>query len=471
LARAEEHAREGEALTTRIDALQADADALLAAVPPHAPAVEKAAGWAKEDAARALRDRRTVLRAERLHVLRTALNLTPDLVEARQQLATHHRAEAEAAEARRDPATAAAHLHALGTYDDGTHAAWLAGKATVRIETAPPGLAMQISGWRTLGRRLVPARSTRNVITPATVELAAGAWLLRVGSLPVPIRLARAEHQMVHVSVPAAGVLHSGWCYVPGGAFEAGGDANAPDSFERTSVDVPGFVIRRDPITNAEYIEFLDALVQAGDPDAAARWAPREPASGSHQPVYARTAEGGFAVGTDAEGVVWSLNEPVVQITWQAAMAWCAWAAERDGVPWRLPHELEWEKAARGPDGRYYPWGDAFDPAFGRMLQSTAGKPGRCAVDAYSTDVSPYGVRGMGGNVRDMCLNPWERGAPPRRLVVEHPAGDDRRLRSTRGGSFYSQPHFCRAATRFAGPVDQGFASVGFRPCFSWPSE
>lgn len=469
LERTAEQAAQIATLSAQIEAAQQSADALLATVPPYAPASEKAPGWAEADRALAARDRRTILHAERLHLLRTALNLTPDLLEARQQLAQHHRVEAQAAEARRDGATAAAHLHALATYDDGTHAAWLAGQATLHVQSDPPGQRVQIGGWRTVGRRQIPARVTTRGVTPMTASLAAGAWRISVGQVVVPVALGRAETQTITVPMPPPDLLGSDRCYVPAGDFEAGGDANAPDCVPRTRVHVPGFIMRRDPITNAEFIAFLDALVQAGQGDEADRWAPREPASGSHQPVYQRTAQGGFAVGTDAEGVVWTLDAPVVQITWHAAMAWCAWAAQRDGVPWRLPHELEWEKAARGPDGRFYPWGDGFDPSFVRMLQSVEGKPRRCPVDAHPADVSPYGVRGMGGNVRDLCLNAWERGAPPRRLQITLPATDDQRLRSTRGGSFYSQPHFCRAATRFAGPVDQGFASVGFRPCFTWP--
>ena len=70
----------------------------------------------------------------------------------------------------------------------------------------------------------------------------------------------------------------------------------------------------------------------------------------------------------------WLPEWPVVQVDWHGAAAYLAWWAERTGRPWRLPGELEWEKAARGIDGRFYPWGDFLDPSWCRMRDSARGR-------------------------------------------------------------------------------------------------
>ena len=67
-------------------------------------------------------------------------------------------------------------------------------------------------------------------------------------------------------------------------------------------------------------------------------------------------------------------------VDWHGAQAFAAWESARTGQPWRLPRELAWEKAARGVDGRFYPWGDGFDPSWASMRRSHRGRPLATAV-------------------------------------------------------------------------------------------
>jgi formylglycine-generating enzyme required for sulfatase activity len=158
-------------------------------------------------------------------------------------------------------------------------------------------------------------------------------------------------------------------------------------------------------------------------------------------------------------------NHPVVGVTWYEAVAFCRWLTEQlpaCGEPlkvWRdgqivtselgsleviLPSEMQWEKGARGVDGRIYPWGDEADPE--RANYDDTGIGTTSAVGAFPGGVSPYGVLDMGGNV-------WEWTRSLRRDYPYDP--DDGResldaegLRVVRGGSFSSRGRFVRCACR-----------------------
>jgi serine/threonine-protein kinase len=156
----------------------------------------------------------------------------------------------------------------------------------------------------------------------------------------------------------------------------------------------------------------------------------------------------------------------VAFVSWHGALGYARWLAARTGKPWRLLNELEWEKAARGVDGRRVPWGDFVDPTFACMLGSHPGVPGRLPVDGYPVDESPYGARGMAGNVRDWCVNVWKPDGPEVRggvAQVEAAEGGDPALRAARGGSWTTAPNLCRLAGRFAAEPAERFGGLGFR--------
>lgn len=125
-------------------------------------------------------------------------------------------------------------------------------------------------------------------------------------------------------------------------------------------------------------------------------------------------------------------------VSWFDAVAYGAWLSARDGRRYRLPSESEWEKGARGVDGRVYPWGDRFDPSLCNVRTSLEERPVPLPVDRFPSDVSVYGVRGAAGNARDWTATRTDEGR-----------GDGRRVtRVFRGGAYSNEPLSARCARR-----------------------
>ena len=170
--------------------------------------------------------------------------------------------------------------------------------------------------------------------------------------------------------------------------------------------------MRRFPVTNAEFLEFLNDLAARGRTADALAAAPRERDSGPGALIVGFDGTR-FALRPDADGHPWKPDVPVVMVDWHGAEAYAAWYAEQTGQPWRLPTSAEWEKAGRGVDGRVLPWGSHVDPLWCCMGASHAGPATPQVVDSYPADVSVYGVRGLAGNVRDWCADVVDpRGRP-----------------------------------------------------------
>ena len=172
----------------------------------------------------------------------------------------------------------------------------------------------------------------------------------------------------------------------------------------------------------------------------------------------------------DRSGTAWGLDWPVVLIDWAAARAYADWLSARTGQRWRLPLSLEWEKAARGVDGRLFPWGDFLDPSWCCIRQSHRSAPSIVPIHRFSSDVSPYGVRGLGGNVRDWCLDAWSADGPLTEDGRAMPSeGIGAKLISVRGGSWYSIADQARAARPLRLAPTSRSSDVGFRLVRDWP--
>ena len=239
----------------------------------------------------------------------------------------------------------------------------------------------------------------------------------------------------------------------PAGWSLAGGDPAIHGTHPEGIRWVEGFTIQRLMTTNQQYMPFLEDLVAQGREADVQRIIPRERVGdGVGRTLYGRRPDGGFTLGADAAGDRWDPALPVVMIPFEAALAFCEWMRDRTNIDWRLPRDLEWEKAARGVDGRSYPWGDFFEPTWCRARGSRPGRPLPAVVGRYLGDESVYGVRDMAGNVRDWCADPWPDASPgiePRRLI--------------RGGYYKSSAFDACANYRDFVPETTRFHALGFR--------
>ena len=214
-------------------------------------------------------------------------------------------------------------------------------------------------------------------------------------------------------------------------------------------IQLAGFSIARFPVTVAEFRPFLSEGAYRQQElwgSAGWQWLRR---MGRVQPVR-------------WDDPAWPADErlPVVGVSWYEAQAYCHWLAWRTGRPYRLPTEAEWEAAARGPDGRAYPWGETFDARRCNCRDSGFGRP--LIPGRYSpAGDSPYGLADMVGNISEWTMSLfWPYPIQPGDGRDDPEAAGERAIR---GGSWFSPAIRARATAR--GMNDPHFSDddVGFR--------
>lgn len=161
-----------------------------------------------------------------------------------------------------------------------------------------------------------------------------------------------------------------------------------------------------------------------------------------------------------------ALTMPVASISWNEAQLYANWAGKQ------LPSEKQWEKTARGTDGRFYPWGNTFNPDYGHFKPDDKGgwdnKRIYTRVGKYPDGASPYGVMDMLGNQYEWTSE-WMEPYPnnPRREKMLSYTGHQNAC--LRGGSWYHGKASFYAAKRFGVPPDTTYYHVGFRTVWEPP--
>lgn len=223
---------------------------------------------------------------------------------------------------------------------------------------------------------------------------------------------------------------------VPAGEFIMGTNEAREDSYPEHMVYLNAFEIDRYEVTNAQYWEFLDYIKKTKDHSKCFK---DEPSGKDHTPRF-------------WDNEYYNVPDyPVARVDWYDAYAYAAWAGKR------LPTEAEWEKAARGLDGRKFPWGNDWDPA--RCNLSGDPKP----VGSNEAGKSVYGCYDMAGSVHEWCAD-WYLDSYYGEAPNKNPKGPDQGLRRViRGGSRFSQPFQVRTNTRKSEQPDLFNVALGFR--------
>jgi len=235
-------------------------------------------------------------------------------------------------------------------------------------------------------------------------------------------------------------------CKVPGPSVEQC-EREAP----RHRVHLDAYYIDRYEITNALFERFVRAT--------------------NHRTSAEQEGDAGVSLQKDGQwewakvpGATWRTpsgpgtkappDHPVVNVSWEDAQAYCRWAGKR------LPTEAEWEKAARGTDGRRYPWGEIWESsrANGAITVKTTSP-----VGSYPTGVSPFGAHDMSGNVWEWVSDWFAKeyyASSPERNPTGPPSGS---LHPVRGGSWVPNPTFLRSTSRLVYSPTNRYSDLGFR--------
>jgi serine/threonine-protein kinase len=229
---------------------------------------------------------------------------------------------------------------------------------------------------------------------------------------------------------------------VPEGEFLAGGKGS-DEGGGPFPVRLPAYYLALHPVTNAQYARFLSER-RPGKEDLE-KWILFD------RDCFVR------ANGKRYEAYSEKDDHPVVQVSWFGAQAYCQWAGLR------LPTELEWEKGARGTDGREYPWGNQWDQNKCRN-DKNKGNERTCGVWKYPEGCSPWGMYQLAGNVWEWCEDWYESEAYTRykQGKLAPPSSGDARV--VRGGSWFCDlTDFFRCAGRISFRPEDRLDDFGFR--------
>lgn len=222
---------------------------------------------------------------------------------------------------------------------------------------------------------------------------------------------------------------------IPAGPFLYGSKEDDKKAYQdekpQRVIELPAFYIDIYPVTNEQYCRFLNE--KKPDKNDLKKWIKL---GGSYKKEKCRIIQDGksYMVEKGFE------KYPVIYVTWYGATAYAEWAGKR------LPTEEEWEKAARGTEGRKYPWGDEWQPGLCNSEESGIGMTSE--VGKYSGGKSIFGCYDMAGNVWEWTASDYKE--RPGWYVL-------------RGGAWYFNGNFCRCAYRDCSFPRNRFDDAGFR--------
>ena len=311
------------------------------------------------------------------------------------------------------------------------------------------------------GERARPASGLRSRSSPATARRPAAR---STGSPPAikaqnqSARAAATNHGIKHAPAgttaqaaptpasPLANIAHAPpqvndllpmlqWCDIPHGTVTISSVVGADEDFGEKTEQVDNFVMSKYPVTNAQF----DIFVKAQDGYKNPRWW----SSSEHAKRWFASGEG------QAEPLFKGETQPRENVNWYEALAFANWLSNMLKMKITLPTVAQWQRAAKGDDDRYFPWGDDYQEEHCNTLET--GLKTTTPVDRYHKGLSPYGVYDMAGNIWEWTLNTAvaEGGRDFRRAVV--------------GGSYVSPCDRAQTSFRYYLDPQVRYSSIGIR--------
>lgn len=384
----------------------------------------------------------------------------------------------------------------------------------IKQSPGQPGAAIVLAGQAVVDAMPggVDQTTSRFVQTALAKALAADRQVAPLLRVQAGVALARLGDERPGVGRQPDGLPDIAWCDIPAGPFTMGSDPKTdPNAFDdekpQHTITLPGYKISRYPITNAQFAAFSEA----GGYQQADYW-PEAQAQGFWQSGQVQNViyyldedknlqkrQEGWRSKPHDFGEPFNLtNHPVVGVSWYEALAFCRWLEQQivnskwqivagqssaEQQQWRdiqsaignhkskitLPSEAEWEKAARGVDGRRYPWGSEVDPNQANYEETKIGTTS--TIGCFPGGASPYGVEEMSGNVWEWTRSLWGEDLSNAGFKYPYAATDGREdlaagtsvPRVLRGGAFNYDERDVRCAVRLGDYPDLRNLSLGFR--------
>jgi serine/threonine-protein kinase len=337
--------------------------------------------------------------AESLKLLQAALIAEPENLKAKAALASIWKSQLVEAERKRDKAETAYALANLERYDDE-----IKSEGKLSLQSLPSEAEILLYRFVEHEGLLVPEEKKVLGKTPLkTISLPMGSYLCVLqaeGYLDVlyPVHITRDCQRKGKVKMRTRDEIGDEFLFVPGGPFQYGEGEGTKE------LEVDDFAIQRYPVTFGEYGEFLDAL----EPKEAKARLPRTEGEGAFMErggdgrhrTLANIVEGAArerCIKSHGEG--FEAKIPVMAVTFEDAQAYCRWKTEVTRQVWRLPTEQEREKAARGADGRAFPWGNLEDASLAKCRDSFDEQAQPEPVGAFKTAESVYGMGDAAGSM------------------------------------------------------------------------
>ena len=359
---------------------------------------KQTASWAAQRSMQSVRERIAASTADAIHLFSQALGADPDNISARTALVDLLTNELEGARLKGDLQQIAFYRAMLKQHDRGHLADMLEGRGSLHLDVQPPSAQIHLSRMRVDGAVLRPEAYERLADPPIELNgLEDGIYALTLdapghATVKTTFAISPARCTRLRIRLIGHNMVPEGFVHIPAGTFLMG--PRHHPSRVPTEQALPDCVIQRYPVTAAEYLEFLRDIRQA-DPESAAKRLPRL-SSPWKQLWPSDLLERGSL--SELEG--WSDDLPIVGVCASDAIAYARWLGERLNRRFRLPSEEEWEKAARGSEGRTFPWGNDWNPALCACPESWPHEyPPK--VTEFSDDRSTSQVHGLAGGVRE----------------------------------------------------------------------